>query len=155
MSKTNIRLYFKNLCKEQKKRRQKRKKEELQRSQERKEQFEALVQNVRQRVAAGEDLKQWETNKLAELFANDIYVASICPFRNVPVGDDQGTVWEDGHGMKASGKPDYVGGLTARKFNTKIGEGETPAHWDWPKEHCFTRKNHQKWNIWHLPTRWL
>jgi len=82
----NRRLYFKNLCKEQKKRRQKRKKEELQRSQEeRKEQFEALVQNVRQRVAAGEDLKQWETNKLAELFANDIYVASICPFRNVPV----------------------------------------------------------------------
>ena len=44
-------------------------KEELQRSQEhrRKEQFEALVQNVRRRVVAGG------------------YVASICPFPYVPI----------------------------------------------------------------------
>lgn len=83
----NRRLYFKNLRKQQKKRRKERKKEELQKRQEerRKEQFEALVQNVRQRVVAGEDLKQGETDELAELFANDVCVASICPLPNVPV----------------------------------------------------------------------
>jgi len=83
----NRRLYFKNLRKEQKKRRKERKKEELRRSQEerRKEQFDALVQNVRQRVVAGEDLKQGETDEFAELFANDIYLAINCPFPNVPV----------------------------------------------------------------------
>lgn len=83
----NRRLYFKNLRKQQKKRRKDRKKEEFQRRQEerRKEHFEALVQNVRQRVVAGEDLKQGETNELAELFVNDVCVASICPLPYVPV----------------------------------------------------------------------
>lgn len=83
----NRRLYFKNLRKEQKKRRKERKKEELRRSQEerRKEQFEALVKNVRERVEAGEEPKPEENDGFAELLANEIDVASICPFPNVPV----------------------------------------------------------------------
>ena len=90
----NRRLYFKNLRKGQKKRRKERKKEEVQRSQEerRKEQFEALVENVRQRVVAGEDtcMKQEEKNGFAELLENEIDVASICPFPNVPVSGGAG-----------------------------------------------------------------
>ena len=84
----NRRLYFKNLRKEQKKRRKEKKREELWRSEEerRKEQLDALVQNVRQRVVAGEYLKPEETDEFAELFAKDVDVASICPFPNVPVG---------------------------------------------------------------------
>ena len=41
------------------------------------------MQNIRQKVVAGEDPKQEETEGFEGLFAND--VASICPLPNVPV----------------------------------------------------------------------
>ena len=58
----------------------------------RKEQFEALIENVRQRVVAGEDtcMKQEENNGFAELLENEIDIASICPFPNVPVSGGAG-----------------------------------------------------------------
>ena len=43
------------------------------------------MKNVRERVEAGEDPKPEEHDGFAELLMNEIDIASICPFPNVPV----------------------------------------------------------------------